>query len=250
MKSKTKPTFVPLPGRGGPCLGPCEEIGCKDPVRCSRLRQIAGSTCPICGGPIGYGVDYRRAPSGTFQKRTLNETIHVHRKCWAHRLAHEDAISRKERRITAMTSDAKRFFFARALVHVSQVANVSTDQILHVSHVQRFTVWWLFNLSNGSFDENDLALVFPTSERLSKKEDVRRIKVVIRSVENAMNNPANNQHRYFWELFTELLLHPDQGSQVFDPPPPQPEKNRKEIGRKRNKQRSKRQPDGSGVHAF
>lgn len=36
----------------GPCAGECKH---KD---CARTRAMAGSTCRLCGKPIGYGVRF------------------------------------------------------------------------------------------------------------------------------------------------------------------------------------------------
>jgi hypothetical protein len=149
-----------------------------------------------------------------------------------------------------MSDDAKRFFFVRSLIHISQIANVSTEKILNPSRLYQFAVWWLHTVSNGVFSEKDLTLAFPDSQRLPEKEDIRRIRIVIKSVETSMAEPENNRHAFFWELFTELLLHSDQGAQAFEPKPPEPVINRKAIGRKRQKPRKTPAPDGSGVHAF
>lgn len=202
-----KRVFIPFPNRGGPCLRRCDDQ-CKDHDRCSKLRFIAAKTCPICKGPIGYGIEYRETKPNEFMKEFLAEKLYVHTAC----AAYEATKHRNDAEATESRLDDQRarYFFLRCVVQVSQLTGVSVSKIVGRYPKQCpervFAVWLLRETSGAKFDA--IATAF--------KRDRTWVSTNCKKVEAVLQNDQAPMHRLFWGILNEIFCYPWIGAAALE----------------------------------
>lgn len=202
-----KRVFVPFPNRGGPCLHRCDD-SCKSPDQCERWRFVAAKACPICRGPIGYGLEYREAKPNEFMKETLSERLYVHTACATYEAQKQREVA--EATETRLDDQRARYFFLRTAVQVSQLTGISVSKLVGRYPKQcperLFVVWLLRETSGAKFDE--IAKAY--------KRDRTWVSTSCKKVEAVLQNDQAPNHRLFWGILNEILCYPWIGSAAFE----------------------------------